>query len=288
MNISKQNMKPFFCIDITSDKKNEASNGSEFITRTASKQKVEEFENKQEELEQTIKKSQLPLWIRIVKYILGVFFLINSIACIRAGLSTALKNAPILVIVGAVCGILWVILQIISKVKEKKVLENENAEQQSEEIDRDFKLIHKELDVPENAAEIDVLIFKYKLKNGEIRPHTSGFQTTAYVNLTVKIYETLNELHIADLENVYSFDKSELRAISTVNKRIAVPLWNKEEEPTKGIYKPYKMTVNNVGDVFLKPYHILEIERNNQLFGLYFPCYELETVEKLTGLRESV
>jgi hypothetical protein len=46
MNISKQNMKPFFCIDITSDKKNEASNGSEFITRTASKQKVEEFENK--------------------------------------------------------------------------------------------------------------------------------------------------------------------------------------------------------------------------------------------------
>ncbi len=56
MEFSDHDMKPIFCIDVTLDKKNEIVNGSEFITRTASKQKIEEYENKQEDFEQTVKK----------------------------------------------------------------------------------------------------------------------------------------------------------------------------------------------------------------------------------------
>ena len=44
------------------------------------------------------------------------------------------------------------------------------------------------------------------------------------------------------------------------------------------------MTVNNMGNVFFKPYYILEIEHNDEIFGIYFPCYELPIFEKLTGL----
>ena len=43
MEFSDHDMKPIFCIDVTLDKKNEIVNGSEFITRTASKQKIEEY-----------------------------------------------------------------------------------------------------------------------------------------------------------------------------------------------------------------------------------------------------
>jgi len=78
---------------------------------------------------------------------------------------------------------------------------------------------------------------------------------------------------------------AELKGIKTVNKRIGIISWNKEEDPRKGEYKKYKMTVNDMGNVFFKPYHILEIERDGQSFGLYFPCYELEVLEELTGLR---
>jgi hypothetical protein len=72
-----------------------------------------------------------------------------------------------------------------------------------------------------------------------------------------------------------------------VNKRTSVPTWNKDEEPRKGKYKQYKMTVNSYGNVFFKPYYILEIEKDNQTFGIYFPCYELSTIENLTGLTAS-
>ena len=126
------------------------------------------------------------------------------------------------------------------------------------------------------------------MKNGKIRPYLSGLQTTAYMNVSVKMYETNDALHIADLENVYSFAKSELKVITTVNKRISVPTWNKDEDPRKGSFKRHKMTVSNMGDVFFKPYYILEIEHESQIFGIYFPCYELEIFEHLTGLKAEI
>ena len=288
MEFSDHDMKPIFCIDVTLDKKNEIVNGSEFITRTASKQKIEEYENKQEDFEQTVEKSKLPMWLRIIKYLCGLLFWIVLAASVKAGFETALKNAPILVVSGALCGILWIILHFASKAKEKKVLKEEDAERQSKEIHEDFKNIHNELNVPDDAAEVDVLLFKYKMKNGKIRPYVSGLQTTAYMNVSVKMYETNDALHIADLENVYSFAKSELKVITTVNKRISVPTWNKDEDPRMGSFKRYKMTVNNMGDVFFKPYYILEIEHESQIFGIYFPCYELEILERITGLKTEI
>ena len=284
MKSSPNNLIPLFCIDVTSDKNSDRVNGSEFISRTASIETMEEYENKQERLEQTVEKSKLPIWLQILKFVCGIFFLIILASTVKAGLDTALKNAPILVLVGAVCGIIWLVLYIVSKIKEKKVFTQENAEQQSEEIDEDVKSIRCELDVPSNAVDVDVLGFRYKLKKGEIQPQHIGLQTSAYINVNVKIYATSDELHIADLQNVYSFDRSEISGIRMVNKRISVPSWNKEEDPRKGIFKPYKMTVNNTGDVFFKPYYILEIYHGGKLFGLYFPCYELETFKKLTGL----
>ena len=285
MIFSENEMKPIFCIDVTSDKKNEALNGAEFITRTTSKQKLEKYETSQESLEETVKKSEIPLWLQIVRSICGIFFLIVLGATAKAGLNKAMKNAPFLIIIGAICGIVWLTLVIISKMKSKKVLKEENADQKTEDINKDIKSIHNELRVPESALDVDVLIFKYKVKDGKICPFASGFQTTAYINLDVKAYVEEDKFCIADLENVYSFDKSELMGITTVEKRISVPVWNKKEDPRKGIYKPYKLTVNNLGDVFFKPYHILNISHNSQSFGIYFPCYDLEAFETLTGLK---
>ena len=59
-------MKPIFCIDITNDKNNESVNGAEFITRSATKQKVDDFEDKVDDFEEIIEKSKLPLWLRII------------------------------------------------------------------------------------------------------------------------------------------------------------------------------------------------------------------------------
>ena len=85
-------------------------------------------------------------------------------------------------------------------------------------------------------------------------------------------------------ENVYSFKKSDIKSIITVNKQISIPTWNKEEGLRSEKFKPYKLTRNNVGNIFFKPFYILKIEKDGQSFGICFPPYELNEIERLTGL----
>ena len=283
----QSDIQPIFCIDVTTNKNNTTPNGLEFIARTVSQQKFEEYDNNIENLNQTIEKSRLPLGFQIIKLLCGFFSITVLFSCIGAGFERALKNAPVLIILGAICGVLWVVLHFIAKEKEKTVLNEEQADYQLETLNQDLSSIYNELGVPEDAVEIDVLAFKYKLKNGKIRPYAHGLQTTPYFNLYFKIYATPDELHVVDVESIYSFKKTEIKSIITVNKRISIPMWNKDEGPRQGKFKQYKMTLNNFGNIFFKPYYILEIEKDNQTFGIYFPCYELAAFESLTGLTAS-
>ena len=277
-------MKPILGIDITDDKNNSVINGENFVTASVSKDKYDKFVEKQESFDATLERSKTPLWTRIVKAVCGIYALLVVAAVIRAGFGTAFKNAPYLVISAGVCAVIWVALQIYAIKKQKRVLEEENASGQLENIDAIANELYAELNIPSLAETVDVLMFRYTVKDGEICPKTLGFQSTPYINLSAKAYRRDDTLYVADLEKVYSFNLSEIRTIRTVNKRISVPSWNKDEDPKSDEYCQYKMTVNNMGDVFFKPYHILEIEREGELYGLYFPCYELDVFERLTGI----
>lgn len=285
-------MKPIFGIDITENKHNETVNGSEFIVKTVSQQRSEDLDTKREELNDTVKKSKFPLWLQIIYFITGVYAGIVICAVIgnlgETGLAQMLKNAPVLIISGLICGVIWLILLAVSKTREKKVLEEDNAEGKVEQLDLNVKGIYAEMGVPSDADSVDVLMQIYKVKDGEVVAKTPGIQLSAYINIDCKAYVENDALHIAELENVYAFPLSEIKSIKTVNKRICVPFWNKEEAPKKGIYKQYKMTVNNMGMVYCKPYYILELSHNNEEYGIYFPCYELPVFERLTGLNAEI
>ncbi len=284
-------MKPIFCVDITTDKKNETINGSEFITRSSSAQKLSEYEEKQENFDQTIEQAKLPLWMRIVKYICGLFALIVLVGVFRACLEDditfrqALMNAPFLIIGGCISGVIWVVTYILSVKKEKRVLEEQKVEEQAQAIDLNLQALYSELNVPIDATSVDVLAFRYKIQDDKIVPKSVGLQSTPYLNLDLQVFFDNDCLHLSDIAHVYSFPRTELKAIQTVKKRIAVPSWNKDEAPTKGRFKPYKMTVNNMDMVYFKPYHILVGEHDGETYGIYFPCYELDVFEGLTGLK---
>ena len=282
-------MKPLFAINLTDDKKNEVVNGSEFVTKTASIQNTDSLEENQEELKQSIKKSQLPLWLQIVTYICGIYALIVAASIIKnldIGFAQMFKNAPALIITAPICGLIWLIFFVYSKIKSKKVLAEENVEQQIADIDKDIDAIYAELGVPDDAINVDILMFRYKIKDGEIKPY-GGMQNVPYLNFEIKAYTDGKCLHFADTENIYSFDLSELRSITTVNKRISTMNWNKDEHPRKGEFKQYKITVSDesVPYILYKPFHILEGEHNGEKYGIFFPCYELPAFERLTGLR---
>ena len=282
-------MKPIFGIDVTNNKKNDKINGEKFITRSISIETQESFYEKTKNLEESIKKSELPLWVRIIKFICGTTALIVIGAVIKSlpdiDISQMFKNAPGLLMAGAVCGIVWLVLHILTKQNEKTVLAEENIEEQAGNINSDIDAIYNELGVPYTAANADILCFRYADKNGDIKVKTAGLQLAEYFNMDRKIYVEDEYLHITDIENVYSFKLTELKSIKTVNKRISMTSWNKEIGPNEERYKPFKLTVNQYGIVYAKPYHILTLEHEGETMGIYFPCYELDTFEILTGLK---
>ncbi len=282
-------MKPIFGIDITLDKNNENINCDRFISKSISGETKQGFEEKTEGFNDTVKKSQLPGWIQIVKYILGLYAIIVAVGVLRAltsvNIQQAFSNAPVLIISGIVCAALWLGLHLYSKKKEKDVFEEMDAEEQVASIEEDVNKIYEELGVPQNAAAVDILLFKYKEKDGKIIPKTVGMQTCEFFNMEVKIFVRDGRLHLADVENLYSFDMSRLKSIETINKSTSLLSWNKEIGYDEERYKKHKISVNNLGNIIIKPYHILTLEHNGEEWGLYFPCYELEIFEILTGLK---
>ncbi len=279
-------MKPIFAIDITTDKKNEVVNGEEFITRRVSEQTMNKYEQKTEKLDGTMQKSQLPLWLRIIKYVLGLAALIVLAGTIKAGVSLeeAINNAGWLIITGIVCGAGWIVLHLASRQKEKVVLDEERAEDQVEDINTDIKKMYEELQVPANAITIDVLCFKYAEKNGEIKIKAPGFQTFQFINAESLAFRQDGCLHLAGIDVVRSFPLEELKRIRVIKKHSTMASWNKEQGPTEEPYKSYKLGVDQYGNVHIGSYAILELERGGQVYGIYFPSYEIDRIARLLGL----
>ena len=280
-------MKPIFGVDITENKKNERVCGAIFAARTVSPDAGKRLETSVDKLEDVNQKAKLPLPVRILHYIFAFAAVILTVGILRGtlkvGFAEGYANAPALFWLDGAAIVGVVICEILARVKKKEVREATGADEIEATVIDEQENVLQDLNVPPSAPCVDVLVFRFKNKNGEIKPY-EGFSPSAYTALEMRMFKENGCLCLADLENVYAFPISELRGIREVGKRISVMGWNKPEDPRSSQYKKYKLTVNNVGCVFSKPYYILELERDGELYGIYFPCYELGMFEKATGL----
>ncbi len=286
-------MKPIFGVDITQNRKNTKITGTEFMSASVSASAQANFDSQKDEIDQISSKGKLPKWvlgIALALYIYGFFAIMMILrASEDVEFAKIFDKVPWLIISGVLCLALGGIIHFISKKKEEKVSMENNLGYKYDTLSRQMNKMFSELGVPVDAKDVDVLVFCYKMKKGQPRAAvTSPFSgaMTPFNNISLKMYAKDGSLCIADYESVYSFSLYELLSIKTVSKRIAVPNWNKNETYNKGIYKKYKITRDNrYGLTYFKPYHILEIERMGEKYGLYFPCYELPAIEELTGIK---
>ena len=281
-------MKPFLGIDLTENKKNEQFNGSCFLVSQPSSAMAQAIKNSTERAEATIEHAKLPAVLRIGQWVCGAVGAIVAAGILRGlgnvTLQEAYQNASWLFWLAGGCLLVWAILKIVSTQKEKAVLGTEESTHTLSNLDSTCSAVYSELSVPADAKEVDILSFFYKVKNGEIKVCEKGMQITPYFNPVFKIYSDSDHLYIANLEGKYAFPLSAISSIRTIKKHIRIPGWNKDEGYDKGIYKQYKLTADNYGCIHCKHYHILEINHNGQLWGIYFPCYELPVFESAAGL----
>lgn len=285
-------MIPFSGIDLTFSRINDIPDGDDFITATVSEVQSQSLVHAAGQAADLMEKADIPKPLRIVRVICEFVGLIIAFGIFRAllkedsvSLSQAYQNAPWLFWVGGVCLAIWLILAAIGRKKKAEVMSSDESTYTSSNLDSISSNIFAELGVPADARDVDILSFTYKNKKGTAVAVTKGFARTPYTNYEYKIYVQDGSLCLANLEHRYEFPLSELRAIRTVKKRIAMAQWNKEMGYNDGIYSVYKITKDQYDCYYIKPYHILEFEHNGDLWGIYFPCYEKPIFEKLTGLK---
>jgi len=280
-------MKPIFGIDLTENKKNEQPNGNEFLVQTPSPALVQALENSMQKAVTTTNKAQLPLVLRIIQYSCGLLAAMCLVGVGRAEvtLEQAYQNAPWVFWMGSICFVIWLVLWICSKLKAKTVLSAEESARSFSHLEGVSEAIYTELGVPTDAREMDVLSFFYKRKGEEIKVCEKGMQMSQYMNPVYKLFSDEENIYLANLDGKYVFPKSAIVDIKTVDKHIRISGWNKEAVYNKGVYKPYKLTIDQYGCVHCRQYHILELDHNGQQYGLYIPCYEIPWFSKITGIK---
>ena len=261
--------------------------GSEFSIQKPSAALSQALERSIEGAQDTEEKAKIPLGLRIARYLCGFVLLIFVGSFYRSGVTFAegYQNVPWLYWLSGFSAVTFVILTLLGKQKSKTVLESEESTQTFAHLDNVAEAIYRELGVPQDAKAVDVLSFFYKNKDGNIKMCEKPMQLYQSCNPEFKIYTDSENLYLANLEDKYAFPLSSLHAIRTVDKKVRVMGWNKETNLHDDIYKEYKLTTDNYGCVHCKQYHILEVNHQGEVFGIYFPNYELPVFEEITGLK---
>ncbi len=281
-------MKAFLGIDVTLNPENTTQNDLEGMVLRTHPQLIEKLDNATCRMGKALEKSKLPSFVRFIHWLCGIAAAIVGTGALGAlftgNLIRGIKNAGWLYVVGLVCFILWLVLSYFSGKKRNTVLESSESVQARTDAETTFDTILTTLGVPLNSEEIDIFTYKYKLENGNIKIHREAMQSTNFLNLSFRIYKDNENLYLANAKGKYAFPLNSIRTIRTMEEDATFPHWHKSEGFNSEKYEVYGIYKNKF-DVYCAPcYHVLEVVYKGELMWIYFPNYEITTIERLTGL----
>lgn len=281
-------MKPFYGIDRTTLKKNIFHEGDCFIAATVSDMTRQSYERALQSAAKELEATKLNPVLRGLKTVCSWITLFGFLSTIRAlrnvTIAEAFENAPFIFWLMGGCGVVWLVLTILTNRKAKNVMEGEGFGQSTRRLEGEIDRVFRELQVPEDAKQVDVVQLTYRWKNGTVKISTTGSETTPYTNVSLRVFRREDVLCLADLENRYELPISAMRRLKMVKKPLVIQGWNKEEKLNDPFYKPYKLTMDNYERVHTKSYGLLELSHDGVDWALWLPPYELNYISALTGL----
>ena len=278
-------MKPFLGINAAENEQDSSINGEEFlVVRAASGDDTAEADKKEKKPAEKYV-SPLPTALRVIKFICGMITIMMAVFYVIQNTFLNLDFVSPMTIIASAIGFLaiWLALTSHESALENKRNAEKNAELSEDEEPEDDE--SADLELPENAEDVDLLAFNYVYENGEPKAIMANDESASeYFNCSMKLFADEEKIYLASIDEKYAFERASLIGIRSVSERIAIPDWNKDTPPTKGEFKQFELTVDNLNRIIVPGYHILELDCNGEKWGIYFPCYELPTFESITGL----
>lgn len=255
-----------------------------FVDRTPDGELLKKQAQMREEVHRVEKAASLPLWLRIAGLIVtgaaalfvGVFFEVWS----DTTFAELNKKAPWLLPVMLVCVALAIGYLVLATVRRRKVSASSDARYVLERAQNTIGESYAALGVPADAADTDVMLSALTKRQWENPNSRFGL---VYQNQNAKVFREGEAICFAFLDCVVKIPLERIVRIAAVDKRILFQRWNKDVPARQGIYKQYKIRMNNNGVISVKPYYAMELRDGAEEYQILIPCYDIEPVLRMTG-----
>ena len=214
---------------------------------------------------------------------------IAGLVCLRVFLDTWLPEEGTgtvrwpLVAIFAACAAGFGLLEWYSRRRKKQIEQSDEYQLTEQHLESAADTSRVLLGVPADAADIEVLGYDYKLKNGkEKRTDSWDYDTCCYYAFVQD-----GALMLADSEEKYAIPLSAVTAVRHRHEKTKVWLWMKDDQPKAEPYKPYKIKYDEENDVYTLPaVYALTVSHNGEEWELVLAEYEWDAVlQPLVGDR---
>ena len=260
------------------------NNYDDFIIRKISQESEEKFNSICEETNNLVHKKLSPNWLTYGSLIVAMlaFLIMFKMLIAEDGFLHALETRGFIFYISCALFVIGAIVFVCCIRKNKKGDKDPEMADCSNRLTKTFSELYFELEVPETAPSIDVMLTITKLnKNGEQK--FKKFSILPYVNQEVRVFVEKDSLCLADCTSVLAIPLSGLKGIKKINKLIQFPRWNKTMGIKSPEFKPYKIYVSN-GYIWCKPYYEIDFEVNGEEYYFYIACYDKDRFVKTLGM----
>ncbi len=187
-----------------------------------------------------------------------------------------------LLVIGIVCLAGMFLVIYLDSLRSKSILEStefDTLKANAKSLSNTSRIL---LDIPAETADLDVLIFPYKVKNGRKKP---ADKNQDYTNLPMSAWVENAELILADDAEKFAIPLSSITAVRRRKGKVKVFMWKKDDAPKSPTYKPYKIKYEADRNIFaLRAVYALEIAHDGEMYQLLVPEYDWDLVlEPLIG-----
>jgi hypothetical protein len=280
-------MKLLYAIDITEDKKNQEENiYKEFIVEQTDEIQKEHLQKAAEVIQTQEKEIALPKWMSIGKTITLIIWFILGAGIVNAisddtTIQEGFDNAPAIFIIFPIAFLSWLFIYVYERRKKTQANDNSTYLKRQEDALNIAEGIYESLGVPKDAIQMDVLSFRYIIKEGQIKRR--GTSVANFINVSKRVFIEDDTLNIVDTDKRIGIPLNAIQHVEKAKRRGMVIYWNKDVPYNKGKYKPYKIKVNGMG-VLIMDYGIMNISYENEDYQLYLPLYEIDQLKEMIDI----
>ena len=275
-------MKLFFGINVTDDKNNKKYDGEVFLTREISEKQEENIQSLNKKAKDSEKVSSIPMWMSLLKSLSSTVGIVALVLIVKNALDSSLFTAVKELLPVFICGIVSAILFIFINVYSSKKQNSSESMKKADELRIAMEEVEaeslKELGVPKDAPEIDVLAASYRIEGDKV---IQGSRFYTFVNLPYRAFKENGCLCLANMRHRFDIPIKYIKAMKKFEGNTVIPNWTKKEPYTDEKYEGFGISVEKTGSYKLKAYCGYIIKYNGEDYVINFAPYEVDILKQI-------